>query len=168
MLSSLNGNFAVRARSLVVACCLGCPFPALAEDLTAGIYLQIPLGQAQPFYGLRAGWQPSIRDAGAFGGVDGHRHGIPPHGAVMEWRNHFDGSHELLMNDTRLVQMNAFRANGDAARSGTDSGVDGHTIAAVIVGAALVAAIVNADSATGCVGTACPPPDRPDPPAEGD
>jgi len=168
MMKPLDSRLVRKARSLVVAVCLGCPLPVVAGDLTAGFYLQIPLGQAQPFYGLQAGWQPSVFFRDALGDVDRHRLGAPSRGAVMEWRNPFDGSRELWMNGTRLAQAEALHADGDTAGSATDSGVDGYAIAAVIVGAVLVAAIVNADSVEGCVGTACPPPDRPDPPDEGD
>jgi cytosine/uracil/thiamine/allantoin permease len=79
----------------------------------------------------------------------------------MEWRKHFDGSHELWMNGTRLVQTDTVYSDQGPARSGTDPGVDWQTVAAVVVGAVLIAIIANADSVEGCIGTACPSPEPP-------
>jgi hypothetical protein len=149
---------------MLIGLYLACPLTAAASDLTAGIYLQIPLGSGQPFYGFQASWQPPALGSNASANADTHRLGETPGGAVMEWRNHFDGRHELWMNGTRLVQTDSVYSDEGPAGSGTNSGVDGQTIAAIIVGAALVAAIANADSVKGCIGTACPSPeDPPDP-----
>ena len=157
MLRVLDCRAARKARALLVGLCLCCPPTALASDWAGGIYLQIPLGSGQPFYGFQAGWQPSSMGAGA----DTQHQGESPGGAVMEWRNHFDGRQELWMNGTRLAQTDTVYSDQGSAGSGADSGVDGQTIAAVVVGAVLIALIANADSVKGCIGTACPPPEQP-------
>jgi hypothetical protein len=166
MVDAMQARGARVARKALLGLCLGWPFPLLAGDLTGGVFVQIPLGSGQPFYSFQAGWQ-AASVASDFGNVDLHRPGGTAGGAVMQWRNHFDGRRELWMNGTRLVQTDALYSDGDAAGEGTASGLDEYTVAAVLVGAVLVAAIVNADSVKGCVGTDCPspepPPDPPDP-----
>jgi hypothetical protein len=159
MLNARGSRFASKARSLVIGTCLCCPFGAAAGDLTGGVFLQIPLGSGQPFYGLQAGWQPSPLGFETFDGVDLSSAGGSSGGTVMQWRNHFDGRSELWMNGTRLVQSDALYADGGVAGGETASGIDEYTVAAVIVGAVVVAAIVNADSVKGCAGTACPTPE---------
>ncbi len=144
---------------MLISLCLGCPLAAVASDLTAGVYLQIPLGPGQPFYGFQAGWQPSGLASGDSAGMPFARPGETPGGAVMEWRTHLDGSKELWMNGTRLVQTDTLYSDDGPAGSETNSGFDVKIVAAVLVGAALVAAIANADNVTGCIGTACPPPE---------
>jgi hypothetical protein len=164
MVDALKAGCARRARRALLGLCLVLPFPLLAGDLTGGVFLQIPLGSGEPFYGFHTGWHPPSVGSD-FGGVDLHRPDEMAGGAVMQWRNHFDGRSELWMNGTRLAQTNALYANGGAAGDEAASGIDAYTVAAVVVGAVLVAAIVNADSVKGCVGTACPPPEPPpDPP----
>lgn len=161
MLNALDGRGSRKAWPLLIGLYLGCPLTAAASDWTGGIYLQIPLGPGQPFYGFQAGWQPSAPGSGGPAAIAMHGLDETTGGAMMEWRNHFDGRRELWMNGARLVQTETLYSDEGPAGSGTKSGIDGMTVAAVVVGAALIAAIANADSVTGCIGTACPPPQNP-------
>ena len=144
---------------------LAAPFVAKAGDLSAGLYISMSLGKGESYYGLRAGFDAtgdsdvSVENIGQM---------LQPEAgiAVLDVRNHFAGGQEILLNGTRLTSDYRLHADSGASSQSSDSQFDGQVLAAVVVGAALIAAIANADSVKGCVGTACPEPDPPEQSAE--
>ena len=137
--------------------------PAHAADLAFNAYWGIPFDGGRAFFGANCELDPLA--ASAYQAEDDAA--IAPR-LTLDFRHSGERGTVMSLNGIPVISPQAHYASDDGAGGQGDAqnkGIDWQIVAAVAVGAGLIAAVAAADHVrvSGCSGPNCPPPVQPEP-----
>jgi hypothetical protein len=132
---------------------------AQSADIAFNAYIGIPLNGKNTFFGASCGTESAVSAKG-----DNSFSVMPP--LTFDLRYSGDRGAVLSFNGVPFSHALVRRSSGGSADEGSDTNnkeVDWMAVAAVVVGAGLIALVATADDSRVqiCSGVDCPPPEKP-------